>query len=244
MAVPPQPSARLQRAAAAERQDLSRRRDRLDRRRQTLREELRRVEDQLDAINEQCGLLDRLVPAMGESAPAEVEVAEATLAQELRGPAIREAAVRVLLADERIEALQYREWYRRLLDAGYLIAGKNGGLAAFLTQISRSPVVRRSSQAGVYEIDYEAPARLRLELRTQQERLRELMGDVDGELLAVRQQRNEVNLGISRTERALEEAESLLNGRAAAGDSRSRAGRLRVVQAERVDAGRLARIIQ
>ena len=44
--------------------------------------------------------------------------------------------------------------------AGHEIAGKDP-LAVFLTQLSRSPVIRKGTRAGVYELDPTAPQRLR-----------------------------------------------------------------------------------
>jgi hypothetical protein len=62
----------------------------------------------------------------------------------LRGPAIRRAAVEVLLAlPERPQALHYREWYEAVRAAGFNVAGKDP-LAVFLAQISLSPVIRRA----------------------------------------------------------------------------------------------------
>ena len=46
--------------------------------------------------------------------------------RDLRGPAIRTEAVRLLLADPAVpEALHYRDWFQRLLDTGFTVAGKD-----------------------------------------------------------------------------------------------------------------------
>jgi hypothetical protein len=87
------------------------------------------------------------------SAERRSEVADAPGRRILSGPAIREVAVQVLLRQpEYIEALHYRRWYELLQEAGYEVAGKDPS-AVFLTQISRSPVVRKSTESGVYELD-------------------------------------------------------------------------------------------
>ena len=91
-------------------------------------------------IDAQCGLLDRLA---APGVPAGRRRAEPRRAG-LRGPAIREAAVRALVADGR-DALHYREWFE-LLDER-TVAGKDP-LAVFLTQLSRSPAVRKGAQPG------------------------------------------------------------------------------------------------
>jgi hypothetical protein len=132
----------------------------------------------------------------------------------LRGPAIREAAVRVLIAQPGpIEALHYRRWYELLVEAGYHIAGKDP-LAVFLTQLSRSPLVRKASAPGVYEVDRQAPLRIRQRLDRLQAELREVTVGSPGQLAtaspielgAVRARRHELDLAISQQERALEEA--------------------------------------
>jgi len=126
----------------------------------------------------------------------------------LRGPAIREVAVQVLIAQlEHIEALHYRRWYELVRDAGYSVAGKDP-LAVFLTQVSRSPVVRKATKPGVYEVDRQAPLRIRQRLERLQSELREVTVAPQAavELAGVRARRHELDLAISQQERALEEA--------------------------------------
>src|SRR3954453_7678350 len=151
------PSARLARAVAAERADLERQRAHLAREADELRAALARIERGLGEIDAQCLLLDRIVPGPDEAPPA-----VAGGAQGLRGPAIREAAVAVLVARNE-HALHYRDWYEALVQAGHEVAGKDP-LAVFLTQLSRSPVIRKGAQPGVYELDRQAASRLRTRL--------------------------------------------------------------------------------
>ena len=158
----PTPSARLVRAAAAERAELDRHRDRLLTTRASLRTELEAIEASLRELDERDALLDRLAgparPAAvaGDDAPAAGRAPAPggrSGATTLRGPAIRRAAVEVLLAHpDRPQALHYRAWFDALVAAGYEVAGKDP-LAVFLTQLGRSPVVRRGTQSGVYELD-------------------------------------------------------------------------------------------
>jgi hypothetical protein len=138
----------------------------------------------------------------------------------LRGPAIREAAVRVLIAQpEPIDAMHYRQWYELLLASGFRVAGKDP-LAVFLTQLSRSPLVRKASAPGVYELDRQAPLRIHQRLERLQAELREVTVPTPGqaataspiELGAVRARRHELDLAISQQERALEEAARVLRG--------------------------------
>jgi hypothetical protein len=127
----------------------------------------------------------------------------------LRGPEIREAAVRVLVERGAGEAMHYREWFALLADAGHEIAGKDP-LAVFLTQLGRSPAVRRGSGAGVYELDRLAAARLRAALERLQRELRELTIAPATDLRAIRARREQLNADIGRVERALEEIARVL----------------------------------
>jgi hypothetical protein len=225
----PTPSTRLLRAAAADRAELDRHREKLLAARESLRAELARVEGSLTEIDERAGLLERL------AGPADLAVTDATATatagategtqppgaldrsagqggEPLRGPAIRRAAVRVLLEHaERPEALHYRAWYDAVRAAGYEVAGKDP-LAVFLTQLSRSPVVRKGTQSGVYELDRSGPRRLRQRLDELHDQLRALTvtPSATADLAAIRAQRAELNAEISQVEKALEEAESLI----------------------------------
>lgn len=157
-------------------------------------------------------LLTRLAPDLdGERSSSSAEESELTPERTLRGPAIREIAVRLLVGRGNVEALHYREWFHLLRDAGYIVAGKDG-LAVFLTQISRSPAVRKGTQAGVYELDRRAPQRLQREVERLQAELRELTVGAPGasDLSEIRTRRERLTTAIGRAERALEEARRVL----------------------------------
>ena len=131
----------------------------------------------------------------------------------MRGPAIRVAAVKVLVGHPRRPgALHYRDWFAPLEQAGYAVAGKDP-LAVFLTQLSRSPLVRRGTQGGVYELDLQAPARLRRQLEDLKGQLRDLASPTSSsttDLSALRSRRSALNLEIGKVEKALEEVEEAL----------------------------------
>lgn len=216
----PPPSSRLLRAAAAERAELDRHRARLLAAREELRAELARIDAGLADVDERRRLLDRIAPnAVGDSAEAasqemiplsqELEAAVETDTV-LRGPAIRETAVRLLLERPDIEAIHYREWFELVNGEGYKIAGKDP-LAVFLTQISRSPVVHRSTQAGVYALERDATVRLRHQLDELHEQLREssVAPAAAHEFADMRARRQELTLEIGQVEKALEEASRL-----------------------------------
>jgi hypothetical protein len=224
----PNPSSRLLRAAVAERADLARHRERLIHERSRLLGELRELDEALAAVDRRLEVLAELAGEPQEARPGSAPVVSAAAGNGvsapgaspdenrtvLRGPAIREAAVRVLIAQPGpIEALHYRRWYELLVETGFRIAGKDP-LAVFLTQLSRSPLVRKASAPGVYEVDRQAPLRIRQRLDRLQAELREVTVGAPGhiataspiELGAVRARRHELDLAISQQERALEEA--------------------------------------
>ncbi len=201
----PRPSSRLVRAVHAERAELARHRARLAEEADELRAALARLEHGLAEIDERRALLDRLAPASPEpSSPAR----RSGGANALRGPAIRETAVR-MLAERGGEALHYREWFELLTRAGIEIAGKDPA-AVFLSQLNRSPAVRKGTRAGVYELDRQAAGRHRAALDALQRELRELTASVGGDLAAIRARRAQLTIEIGRTERALEEIERVL----------------------------------
>jgi hypothetical protein len=190
-----------------------------------------RIEAGLAEVDERRRLLDRLASAphaepagvaSGHDAPDAFQAGAVPLRGELaggggphvlRGPAVRETAVRLLLSRcDAITALHYREWFDMVTGEGFAIGGKDP-LAVFLTQITRSPVVRRSTQAGVYEINRDAPARLRRELERLHEQLREVAtaSPSAGDLPTARARRQQLTTKIGRVERALQEASRLLD---------------------------------
>jgi hypothetical protein len=221
---PPHPSDRLLRAAEAEHAALIRHRERLAREREKLAGELRRVDEALASIDTRLTDLRRLVPIPGSeaggdgSAVADIgsrattgspqDALERERRHVLRGPAIREIAVQVLIGQQtHIDALHYRHWYELVCEAGYAVAGKDP-LAVFLTQVSRSPLVRKATQPGIYEVDRQAPLRIRHRLEKLQRELGAVASElsVPTDLAAVRARRHELDLAISQQERALEEA--------------------------------------
>src|SRR4051794_30916843 len=106
----PPPSTRLLRAAAAEREQLERHRSELLGTRESLRSELERIEDGLRELEERRRLLDRLAPDRGTTtAPAKAPAGAGGAGTLLRGPAIRETAVRLLVGHpDGAQALHYR----------------------------------------------------------------------------------------------------------------------------------------
>jgi chaperonin cofactor prefoldin len=211
----PRPSTRLLRAAAAERAELEKHRERVLRERDSLRAELERIEDTLAEVEDRRRLLDRLAPSDQTATSDAVDRQDpdhGEAALQLRGPAIRETAVRLLAEHAQTDAMHYRNWFELLTEAGYEVAGKDP-LAVFLTQVSRSPAVRKGTQSGVYELDRRAPQRLRAQLERLQVEMRELTSapSPNTDLSAIRARRSQLTSEISRIERALEEITRVLD---------------------------------
>jgi hypothetical protein len=212
----PKTSSRLARAAAAERGELARHREGLIGRRDALRAELDQIERALGDVDERSALLDRLAP-QGHGAPEVTvesgEVAELPGAKVLRGTAIRETAVRLLASGpDATRPVHYRRLYELLGEAGYAVAGKDP-LATFLTQLSRSPVMHKTTEAGVYQLDPGAPDRLRRRLGDLQAELRAVTGNPSAadDLAEIRGRRERVLSEVAQVERAIEEALRVLD---------------------------------
>ena len=73
--------------------------------------------------------------------------------------------------------------------------------------------MRKGTEAGIYELDREAPRRLARELERLQGELRELTGRTPGttDLSEVRARREQLTSAIGQVERALEEARRVLD---------------------------------
>lgn len=206
------PTGRLLRAAEAERSELAAQRDVLVAARDEAIERLRELEELILRLDERRRLLDELAPAPeGAQGSVEGPVHQGGSEALLRGPAIRETAVRLILSQPGTEALHYRAWFELLVANGYEVAGKDP-LAVFLTQISRSPVIRKGTQAGVYELDRAAPRRLAERLTRLQRELGELTARTPetADLSEIRARRTELTTEITHVEKALEEARALL----------------------------------
>jgi len=214
------PSRRMQAAAAAERERVERDIARLSAREAELKAELASVQGTRAELERHRHVLNqfahedvpmrspdtavrRLRALSGAAAPANGSTM-------LRGARIRETAVRVLAANTQPEApVHYRDWFELLTAQGFMPAGKDP-LATFLTQVGRSPVVQRTTTAGVYVLDLEFPRRARQRLAQLETALFALQenssaADVE-EIAAARQRRAQLTTELQDTERQLEEA--------------------------------------
>ena len=145
-------------------------------------------------------------PAGGRAAPQRDSSPAASGGRHpLRGPAIRTTAVALLVASGR-DALHYREWFELLTQAGHDVAGKDP-LAVFLTQITRSPAVRKGARPGEYVLDRGARATLQRRLDDLNQQLATLPQQTT-DLTELRTRRAQLTADITKLEKALEEVQA------------------------------------
>ena len=213
----PRPSRRFLNAAANERDEVVAHRAKAFVERDRLLSELARVDRAIAELGDRLQGLEQLLQSEGVAVPAQsrqvphtslaANPADPGMAKRIKGPEIREVAVQVLLSQPLyIEAIHYGAWYDMVITAGYEITGKNPK-AVFLTQITRSPVVKKAVEPGIYEIDRQVPLRLRQRLDRLNAELRDLSGTTsDPDADEARRRRRELTVQISRAERELDEA--------------------------------------
>jgi hypothetical protein len=211
MSLSPKTSSRFQRAAAAERGRLLSQREKLATEVKRRQEALAEVEAALAAITERIHALEALSEEDAgpepEPTPAETPPIARGEAHSLRGAAIREMAVRVLIsANAEQRPIHYRDWLTLLGEFGFRVEGKRPE-AVFLNQLVRSPLVRATTKAGIYQLDREVTDQLRARLAGLQRELSELISEPieDGTLLASTARHEELTREIRSTGKALEE---------------------------------------
>ncbi len=211
------PSRRLQAAAAAERERIARELARVAARQRELESELSALHDSRAELEHQLHVLDHFSSESAPAPPPDRPPLRAVPADRptptgmlLRGARIREVAVRVL-ADATTPGapVHYRDWFELLTSRGFTPNGKDP-LATFLTQISRSPLVRRTTSSGMYVLDLEFPDRARQRLTRLTAELAESQALATGasvqDIAAARERRSELTSAMQELERQLEEA--------------------------------------
>lgn len=161
------PSKRLQAAAKSERKRMERELERLRKQEARHRRELARIESTRAQLQAELVAVDRFVSSEAPERPRlRVVDNESELSRQtpLKGAQIREFAVQLIVGTEHAtKGIHYRTWYELVASNGIEIAGKDP-VATFLTQMSRSPVVVKKDQAGVYAIDEVFPERASREI--------------------------------------------------------------------------------
>ncbi len=207
-------SPRFTRAAHAEGERLLRRRARAAAEVAQIEHQLHAARTKLAAIEERLAAVRQIT---GRAALAEATAQADTrtsgrAGSPIRGAKIREIAVRVLLTSPDAEApVHYRRWLELVEEAGYSVLGKRPE-AVFLGQLVRSPVVKQTSRAGYYELDRQAPERLREKLRVlESERLEASTSANSSRALVVEIERQEeLTKELRQVQRELQEAVMLM----------------------------------
>jgi hypothetical protein len=218
-------SQRFALAATNERNRLMQKRARIAAKREDLQERLRVLDSEIASMDREIVAIEAFVAgggaddrerdatAVGGTAgPGASTVDAADRRAEISGGAIRSLAVPLLLRERGPGPIHYADWADLLRAQGLEIAGKRPE-AVFLSQVSRSPLVRATTKAGYYEIDLDAPRKLEDELRRQRTKLATVVIDDPRDPQASerhREARRELQLSISRLERRLAEARSAL----------------------------------
>jgi hypothetical protein len=183
-------------------------------------ERVRKLEDELDAARAEARKVEQRILALeqlaGEQGAPEPRPEPSAVTEWLSGARIREVAVSVLRESPHAEApIHYKKWLKLLEESGFGVEGKRPD-AVFLGQISRSPLVRGTTQAGIYELDGDAPQRIAREIETLERELTALAGtEGAGDPIAVERtipRREELATELRRAQRALREAIAGLSG--------------------------------
>jgi septal ring factor EnvC (AmiA/AmiB activator) len=153
VASPVSPTAALLRSAQSELARIERAATRIQQRRAALLGQLAEMDEQAEEYARRKRLLEELAyvehaaPTPTTGAPAQRPAKGA-----IKGRKLRRVAGHLLWSEQRDVEIHYREWFERVIAAGYAVGGKDP-LASFLTNIRDSPAVRRGSAQGRYRLD-------------------------------------------------------------------------------------------
>jgi hypothetical protein len=198
---------RLIRAAQAEYDRVDSERGRLRERISALTAEIEQLQTTDRMLAGQARLLSELMAERADPSDAPGVI--------IRGARLREEAVRVLIEQWGVRRpIHYHEWYRLFQETGLYVILSKRPIAMFLTTATRSPLVRRGRNEGVYYIEPAELDRLNQELAERQAELR----DVDGQIAAGEYRLTQYRMGLlastRRVERQVAEATRVLNGAA------------------------------
>ncbi|HEY6881909.1 MAG TPA: hypothetical protein VI299_27965 [Polyangiales bacterium] len=134
--------------------------------------------------------------------------------EQLAGARLREMTVRVALRrGAHREPSHWRQWLEWFREAGFDAVGKKPE-ATFLTQLARSPLVRRTASEGIYALDLGAVNEERRKLVELHERLGGLPAPGQTSLLDglddIRKRRRALEIEVARSERRLREMLNVL----------------------------------
>jgi hypothetical protein len=118
------------------------------------RERAERLQGLADDARMQAEAQEAALRDLGELVGIDSQMRLEQLDSRLGGQRLQEIAVQVL-AERKPggEPIHYKDWYRLLREAGYVVSGKDPQ-ATFLSSVSRSPRVRSvGNRTGLYVVD-------------------------------------------------------------------------------------------
>jgi hypothetical protein len=126
---------------------------RIEQRRAALLGQLAELDDEAEGYARRKRLLEELA-YVEHAAPTPVPGAptQPPARGAIKGRELRRVAGRLLWSAQRDREIHYREWFERVIAAGYAVGGKDP-VASFLTNVRDSPAVRRGSAQGSYRLD-------------------------------------------------------------------------------------------
>jgi DNA repair exonuclease SbcCD ATPase subunit len=147
------PGAALVRAARGEDQRIERALAVIEQRRSSLLAQVSELDREAAEYRRRKELLEQLVPgdAAAMTSTDEASPPDAAL-RAVKGRELRRVAGRILWGSEHDGQIHYREWFERVLAAGYAVGGKDP-VASFLTNVRDSPAVVRGTRQGYYRLE-------------------------------------------------------------------------------------------
>ncbi len=126
---------------------------RIEQRRAALLGQMAELDDEAEIYARRKRLLEELA-YVEHAVPSTATVAQARQPAKgsIKGRELRRVAGRLLWNAQRDHEIHYREWFERVITAGYAVGGKDP-VASFLTNIRDSPAVQRGSLPGRYRLD-------------------------------------------------------------------------------------------
>lgn len=123
------------------------------------RERAERLQGLADDARLQAEAQEAALRDLGELVGIDSQLRLEQLDSRLGGQRLQEIAVRVLAeSDLGGRPIHYKDWYRLLREAGYVVSGKDPQ-ATFLSSVSRSPHVRSvGNRSGLYVVSDDAAA--------------------------------------------------------------------------------------
>src|ERR1700744_5570675 len=148
------PSAAMVRTARSEAARVQRALDTLVQRRAALMAQVADLDAQMQSHERRLELLRELADVEEATPAAEVGPGGPAVApaRVLKGRELRREAGRLLWRWRGAEPVHYREWFERVLAAGYITGGKDPA-ASFLSNVRESPTGLRAEGQGRYRLD-------------------------------------------------------------------------------------------